>query len=98
MAARLDTAERFHGDIDRIIAHLRAHDAQDINARVEEIFDALWVLKSHPLIGRPADGGSRELVIGRDARGYVVRYRYNPITNEVDAAALRAQREAGFAD
>ena len=98
MAARLDIAERFHGDIDRIVAHLRVHDAQDINARVEEIFDALWVLKSHPLIGRPADGGSRELVIGRDARGYVVRYRYNPITNEVDVAALRAQHEAGFAD
>ena len=98
MAARLDIAERFHVDIDRIVAHLRAHDAQDIDARVEEIFDALWVLKSHPLIGRPADGGSRELVIGRDARGYVVRYRYNPITNEVDVAALRAQREAGFAD
>lgn len=98
MATRLDIAERFHEDIDRVVAHLRAHDATDIDMRVEEIFDALWVLKSHPLIGRLADDGSRELVIGRDARGYVVRYRYNPIKDEVDVAALRAQREAGFAD
>jgi plasmid stabilization system protein ParE len=98
MATRLDIAERFHEDIDRIVAHLRTHDAKDIDVRVEEVFDALWVLKSHPLIGRPADDGSRELVIGRDARGCVVRYRYNPIKDEVDVAALRAQREAGFAD
>ena len=98
MGARLDIAERFHEDIDRIVAHLRAHDAKDIDARIEEIFDALWVLKSHPLIGRLADDSSRELVIGRDARGYVVRYRYNPIKDEVDVAAVRAQREAGFAD
>jgi toxin ParE1/3/4 len=98
MATRLDFAERFHEDIDRVVAHLRAHDAKDIDVRVEEIFDALWVLKSHPLIGRLAADGSRELVIGRDARGYVVRYRYNPVKDEVDVAALRAQREAGFAD
>lgn len=98
MATRLDIAERFHEDIGRIVTHLRAHDAKDIDLRVEEIFDALWVLTSHPLIGRPADDGSRELVIGRDSRGYVVRYRYNPIKDEVDVAALRAQREAGFAD
>ena len=98
MATRLDIAERFHKDIDHIVAHLRAHDANDIDVRVEEIFGALWVLKSHPLIGRLADDGSRELVIGRDARGFVVRYRYNPIKDEVDVAALRAQREAGFVD
>jgi toxin ParE1/3/4 len=98
MATRLDIAKRFHEDIDRIVAHLRAHDAKDIDLRVEEIFDALWVLKSHPLIGRLTDDGSRELVTGRDARGYVARYRYNPTKDEVDVAALRAQREAGFAD
>ena len=98
MATRLNIADRFHDDIARIVAHLEEHQAQDISARVEEILDALLVLKRHPLIGRPAEGVLRELVIGRDSRGYVVLYRYNPVKDEVDVAALRAQREAGFVD
>lgn len=98
MATRLDFTDRFQDDIARIVEHLQAHQLQDINDRIEEILDALSVLRQHPLIGRPAGGGLRELVIGRDARGYVVRYRYNPVKDEVDVAALRAQREAGFGE
>ena len=33
-----------------------------------------------------------------DARGYVARYRYNPVADLADVVALRAQREAGFGD
>lgn len=98
MATRLHIADSFHDDLARIVAHLEAHQVQDIGERVEEILDALLLLKRHPLIGRRAEGGLQELVIGRDARGYVARYRYSPAKDEVDVAALRAQREAGFSD
>ena len=98
MATRLHIADSFHDDLARIVAHLEAHQMQDIGERVEGTLDALLVLKRHPLIGRRAEGGLRELVTGRDARRYVARYRYSPANDEVDVAALRAQREAGFSD
>jgi hypothetical protein len=37
-------------------------------------------------------------VIGKGSRGYVARYRYDPVNDEVRVAALRSQREAGFRD
>ncbi len=85
-------------DIERIAAHLRAHDPEHLAARLNEILGALQILTEHPLIGRPAPGGWRELVIGRDARGYVARYRYDDGSDTAVVAALRSQREAGFVD
>ena len=95
---RLSIAARIEDDIARITAHLQTHEVDDIRARVDEIFDALMLLRRHPLIGRPVSDGLRELVIGRDARGYVARYRFDPVADEVRVAALRAQREAGFGE
>jgi hypothetical protein len=48
------------------------------------------------MIGRPADADKRELVIGRDARGYVALYRYISEIDTVFILALRGQREAGY--
>ena len=87
-----------HADIERITDHLIEHDASSVPARIAEIFDAIDILEAHPLIGRPASAGMRELVIGRDARGYIARYRYDPHDGQVYVLALRAQRESGFQD
>jgi len=38
------------------------------------------------------------LIIGRGTRGYMARYRYDEVDDEVLVMGLRAQREAGFAD
>ena len=92
----LQLAAELAEDFDRIVAHLAAHDVSDIEARLAEIIDALQVLTRHPLIGRPSADGWRELVIGRDARGYVARYRYDAAADIVRVSALRAQKEAGF--
>jgi hypothetical protein len=47
------------------------------------------------LIGRPVSAGTRELVIGRRARGYVAVYRYIEVVDTVFVLAIRSQREAG---
>ena len=91
-------ADAFALDIERIIEHLVAHEAEHIDERLSDIFEALALLVRHPLIGRPAATGQRDLVIGQGARGYVARYRYDPLHDEVTVPALRAQREAGFVD
>lgn len=88
----------FTRDLERIVAHLTAHEVDDIQERVNGIFEAIELLQRHPLIGRPADLPRRELVIGRGGRGYVARYRYDEMDDEVVVLGLRAQREAGFDD
>ncbi len=86
------------GDLERIADHLADHEVADVESRIAEILDALQLLARHPLIGRPASGALRELVIGRGARGYVALYGYDEVRDEVLVAALRGQREAGFRD
>jgi toxin ParE1/3/4 len=94
--ARVQLAEGVTDDIDRIFAHLTQHGTEDIPARIREIIDAVAVLEHSPLIGRPAEGELRELVIGRRARGYVALYRYLPEIDTIFVLALRSQREAGY--
>ena len=65
-------------------------------ARIHEIVEAIGVLETNPLIGRPAENGKRELVIGRRSHGYVALYRYVAEIDTVFVLAIRAQREAGF--
>jgi len=94
----LNYADELRQDVDRIVAHLVEHEAQHIDERLAELFDALLLLKRHPLIGRPSDGGRRELVIGEGGRGYVALYRYDVLDDAVEILALRGQREMGFRD
>jgi toxin ParE1/3/4 len=64
---------------------------------VAEIASALDVLADNPLIGRPAGGDRRELLIGRDAYGYVALYRYLSVIDTALVLAIRAQRKGGYA-
>ena len=57
---------------------------------------ALGVLRDHPLIGRPAEAGLRELLISRGRTGYVALYRYNPGDDIVLVLRVRHQREFDF--
>ena len=88
----------FTRDLERIVEFLVALEVDDVAQRIGDIFDAIELLQRHPLIGRPADPPRRELVIGRGGRGYVARYRYDELDDEVVVLALRAQREAGFGE
>lgn len=94
---RIELAPEVLDDLDRIIEHLAQHDSPAITTRVDDILRAIDVLASNPLIGRPTATLMRELVIGRDAGGYVALYRYIDGLDTVLVLALRAQREAGYA-
>jgi plasmid stabilization system protein ParE len=84
-------------DFDRIIEHLMHSASVDATARINEIVQAIEVLAHNPLIGRPAPGHNRELVIGRKGHGYVALYRYVETIDTVFVIAVRSQREAGYA-
>lgn len=94
--ARIEAAPEIFDDFERILDHLAQFDVEVTPSRIEEILQAVQILSTSPLIGRPAQGGKRELVIGRGSRGYVALYRYVPEVDTVFLLAVRSQREAGF--
>ena len=94
--ARIELAAEMQNDFDRIIDHLAEHAVEDAPGRIREIIQAIDVLQHNPLIGRPVSADTRELVIGRRARGYVALYRYIEQIDTVFVLAIRSQREAGY--
>ena len=93
---RVEVAPEVGGDFDRILDHLARHGSGNARARIREIIQAFDVLETNPLIGRPAPGEKRELIIGHRSRGYVALYRYVPEIDTVFILAVRSQREAGY--
>ena len=83
-------------DLKRLRDFLADSDRVAAGETVALILDAVDVLAAHPLIGRAAYDGSRELVISRGRTGYVALYRYDEGTDRVLVAAVRHQRVAGY--
>ena len=89
-------AVEVNNDFDRILAHLAQFDVADRVTRIDEIIQAINVLAVNPLIGRPVGKNMNDLVIGRDAHGYVALYRYVAAVDTVFVLAVRSQREGGY--
>jgi toxin ParE1/3/4 len=94
--ARVELAPELQRDFGRIFEHLVESAVEDVPGRIREIIQAIDVLQYNPLIGRAASADTRELVIGRSARGYVALYRYIELVDTVFVLAIRSQREAGY--
>jgi plasmid stabilization system protein ParE len=94
---RIELLPGVFDDLKRIVDHLQRHDAEHAQVRGGEIVSAIQVLADNPLIGRPAGGDKRELVIGRGSHGYVTLYLYVPPVDTVLVLAVQAQREGGHA-
>jgi plasmid stabilization system protein ParE len=62
------------------------------------ILDALHVLTHQPGIGRPVEGGLRELIISRRRSGYLARYEFDQVRDLVMVARIRHQRESGYSE
>ncbi len=96
--ASIELAPEIGADFQRILDHLRDFKVENPGQRIEEIIKAIDILSTNPLIGRPADSGQRELVMGRRAHGYIALYRYIQEVDTVFVLAIRSQSEAGYAD
>ena len=105
---RVEFAEGFEDDMDRIREHLVSHNA-NVEARLAEIFQALRILQRNPYLGHEVEAGLRELVIGDKSRhrGYLVLYDVyeEPVEvsdDETEARglvvvnAIRSQHESGY--
>lgn len=94
--ARIELAPEVFEDFDRIFEHIAQFDVGSAAARIDEIIEAVQILATSPLIGRPVKDSKRELVIGRGSRGYVALFRYIPERDTVFLLAVRSQRESGY--
>jgi len=94
--SRVELAPEVVDDLERSLDHLLQHRADEAPSRIREIIQAIDVLGTNPLIGRPASGDKRELVIGRRARGYVALYRYVAALETVFVLCVRGHKEAGY--
>jgi len=93
---RLSYAPAAVRDLERLQEFLAEHDPEAALAAAGAIVEAVSVLQRHPLIGRPAEAGMRELVIARGRTGYVALYDWLEAADTVVILALRHQREAGY--
>jgi len=94
--ARIELAPEVFDDFDRFFDHMARFEIGDAPERIGEIVQAVQILATSPLIGRPVKGGKRELVIGHASRGYVALYRFVADIDTVFVLALRSQRESGY--
>jgi plasmid stabilization system protein ParE len=85
-------------DLLRLEEFLVESDDPMAGALLDFILDALNVLTHQPGIGRPVEGGLRELIILRKRSGYLARYEFDPIRDLVLVARIRHQRESGYAE
>ena len=94
--SRVEIAREVGDDFDRIFDHLAEQDPAHAAARIRDVTQAINVLETNPLIGSPAPGDKRELIIGRGSSGHVALYRYVVELDTVFLLATRNQREGGF--
>ena len=93
---RIELAPEVFDDFDRFFDHIAQFDPGSAPERIGAIIDAIQILRHSPQMGRPVQGGKRELVIGRAARGYVALYHYIEAIDTGFVLAVRSQREVGF--
>ena len=83
-------------DLERLVDFLMTEQPEEAIHTVDLIVDAIQILYTHPLIGRPAEQGMRELIISRGKTGYLALYDYDEASDLVVVLAIRHQRERGY--
>lgn len=94
--ARLIYSEQALRDLERLAEFLLESDPQAAAETLGLVAEAVTMLARHPLIGRPAEPGLRELVISRGRTGYMALYSFEQAEDAILILAVRHQREAGY--
>lgn len=93
--AHVRYSERALSDLERLTDFLLENDPVAALETTGLIVEAIQILDNHPLIGRPAEQGLRELVISRGRSGYLALYSYETAQDIVLILSVRHQRETG---
>lgn len=96
--ARVEITERAIGDLERLFDFIAEEDPARARKQLLSVRWALELLADHPLLGREAEEGRRELILSRGRYGYIAKYRWLPAEDVVLILAVRHQREAGYVE
>jgi plasmid stabilization system protein ParE len=96
--ARVEVAERALADLERLFDFIAEEDPVRARKQVLSVRRAFELLAEHPLLGREAEEGRRELILSRGRYGYIAKYRWLPAEDTVLILAVRHQREAGYTE
>jgi plasmid stabilization system protein ParE len=91
-------SEAAFDDLIRLEEFLLESDDPMAGDLLDFILDALQVLTHQPGIGRPVEGGLRELIILRRRSGYLARYEFDDARDLILVARIRHQRESGYSE
>jgi plasmid stabilization system protein ParE len=96
--ARVEVTARAFRDLERLFDFIAEEDPIRARKHLVSVRRALELLADHPLMGREAEEGRRELILSRGRYGYIAKYRWLPAEDVVLILAARHQREAGYAE
>jgi plasmid stabilization system protein ParE len=94
--ARVQITVRALADLERLFDFLAEHNPKLARERMLSVRRAFELLADHPLLGRQAEDGRRELILSRGRFGYVAKYRWMPAEDVILVLAVRDQLEAGY--
>lgn len=95
--ATVEITQRALPDLERLFDFIAAESPQKAREQILSVPKAFELLADHPLLGRPAEEGRRELILSRGRYGYIAKYRWLPAEDIVLILAVRHQLEAGYA-
>ncbi|MES1189903.1 MAG: type II toxin-antitoxin system RelE/ParE family toxin [Steroidobacter sp.] len=96
--ARVEIAAHAFRDLQRLFDFIAVENPQSAQAQIRSIRRAFALLADHPLLGRAAEEGRRELILSRGKYGYIAKYRWLPDEEVVLILAIRHQLEAGYSE
>lgn len=96
--ARVEITDRALADLERLFDFIANDDPRRARERLLSVRKANELLADHPLLGRGAEDGRRELVLARGRHGYIAKYRWLPADDVVLILAVRHQLEAGYSE
>ena len=94
--ARVQITTRALADLERLFDFLADYKPKLARERMLSVRRAFDLLSDHPLLGRRAEDGRRELILSRGRFGYVAKYRWISAEDVVLVLAVRHQLEAGY--
>ena len=95
--ATVEITQRALADLERLFDFIAAENPRKARQQILSVRRALELLADHPLLGRSAEEGRRELILSRGRYGYIAKYRWLPAEDTVLILAVRHQREVGYA-
>jgi plasmid stabilization system protein ParE len=96
--ARVEVSAGALRDLERLFDFIAEAEPGRALAQLSSVRAAFELLADHPLLGRLAEDGRRELVLSRGKHGYIAKYRWLPAEDVVLILAVRHQLEAGYAE